>query len=114
MTRIGGSMNKLAISGFCLTLCAAAGAQTVDEQLLAAQIAYQQGNTQLSRADAALQQAQQAKKAADARLVDAQNAVQQSDAALTAAIAAQAAAKQSMDQLSGNLSSAWQRKDSAQ
>lgn len=107
-------MKNFALVLLLLPLSMAAGAQTVDEQLLSAQMAYQQGDAQLNLATQRAKQAEEAKKLADARLIDAQRAVQKSDAELAQAKAAQDAAKQLMDQLSNNLSEAWKRKDSGQ
>lgn len=107
-------MKKLALVLLLLPLSLAAGAQTVDEQLLSAQMGYQQGDAQLIQAAKREQQAETAKQLADARLRDAQAAVQKSDADLAAAKTEHDAAKQLMEQLSRSLSDAWKRKDGGQ
>ena len=107
-------MKNFALVLLLLPLSMTVGAQTVDEQLLSAQMAYQQGDAQLSLATQHMKQAEEAKKLADGRLIDAQRAVQKSDAELAQAKAAQDSAKQLMDQLSNSLSEAWKRKDGGQ
>lgn len=107
-------MKKTVLGLILLGLAAAAVAQTVDEQLLAAQMAYQQGDAQLTQATARRARAEADKKAADQRLLDAQAAVKRADAELEIARSQEGAAKQTMDQLSGALSEAWKRKDQGQ
>jgi chromosome segregation ATPase len=94
-----------------LSIAPVAGAQTADEQLLSAQMAYQQGDAQLSQASGREKQAEQDKAMADARLLDAQAAVQKSAADLATAKSALDSAKQQMEQLSQALREAWKRKD---
>jgi len=86
-------------------------AQTVDEQLLSAQMAYQQANNQQEQEAERLKQAQAAKQQADQRLLDAQNAVQKATDELAAATSADAAAKQQMQQQTQQLNEAWKRKE---
>jgi hypothetical protein len=86
-------------------------AQTVDEQLLAAQMAYQQANNVQEQAAERLKQAQTAKSQADQRLLDAQAAVQRANDELAAAGSADAAAKQQMQQQTQQLNEAWKRKE---
>lgn len=103
------------IKHFALLLLLAAPlsalAQTVDEQLLAAQMAYQQASNLQEQAEARLKQAQAAKLQADQRLADAQSAVQRAADELSAASSAQAAASQQMQQQAQQLHEAWQRKE---
>jgi len=86
-------------------------AQTADEQLLAAQISYQQANNLQEQAAARLKQAQEAKLQADQRLADAQHAVQQANEELSAATTGQASAEQRMQQQTQLLNEAWKRKE---
>ncbi|WP_287880407.1 hypothetical protein [Aquitalea sp.] len=86
-------------------------AQTIDEQLLSAQMAYQQANNMQEQAAERLKQAQAAKLQADQRLADAQAAVQRATDELAAAGSADAAAKQQMQQQTKQLDEAWKRKD---
>ncbi|BEV72415.1 MULTISPECIES: hypothetical protein [unclassified Paludibacterium] len=103
-----------ALGVLLLAMTAGAVAQSVDEQLLAAQMAYQQGDAQLTQATNRRVQAESAKQLADQRLLDAQAAVERSNAELAAAKAAEDAAKQTMDTLTSSLSEAWKRKDAGQ
>lgn len=99
----------------CVLLLAATAlpvlAQTVDEQLLAAQMAYQQANNLQEQAQARLTQAQASKQQADQRLADAQMAAQRAVEELSAATAAQSAASEQLQQQTRQLKEAWQRKE---
>lgn len=86
-------------------------AQTVDEQLLSAQMAYQQANNLQEQAAERLKQAQAAKLQADQRLADAQAAVQRATEELAAAGTADSVAKQQMQQQTQQLNEAWKRKE---
>ena len=85
-------------------------AQAADEQLLAAQMAYQQGSAQLSQVVEKRIQAESSKTTADQRLADAQAAQQKATTDLATAQAMEAAAKKTMDQLTTDLNAAWKRK----
>jgi len=87
-------------------------AQTADEQLLSAQMAFQQAKSQQQQADDKLQQAQAAKSLADQQLADAQHKAQQAQDDLNAATAIQKATTQLFQQQTQQLQDAWKRKES--
>ncbi|WP_051229500.1 hypothetical protein [Paludibacterium yongneupense] len=97
-----------------LLVSSAAWADSPDEALLAAQMAYQQGDEQLSQSMERLKRASEAKSEADRRLLDAQNAVTASANELSAAQAANDRAREIMQKLGAALDDAWKRKDGAQ
>jgi len=87
-------------------------AQTADEQLLAAQMAFQDASSHVSSAKQVLKSAEDAKKLADGRLADAQAAAQKASADLAAAQSAKSAADSVERQATQALNAAWQRKES--
>jgi hypothetical protein len=86
-------------------------AQTVDEQLLSAQMAYQQANNQQEQAAERLKQAQVAKQQADQRLLDAQNAVQKAQMSWLRPAVPTWLPRQQMQQQTQQLNEAWKRKE---
>ncbi|KJH69131.1 hypothetical protein A203_07815 [Chromobacterium violaceum] len=109
-------MNKLVLGAPLLAALAsgAAWAQSADEQLLAAQMAFQQAQSQQRLLDGKLKAAQDEKALAEQRLAGAQAALDKANAELAAATDAQARAKQGLDQATQTLNQAWQRKESGQ
>ncbi|MBK0414818.1 hypothetical protein [Chromobacterium haemolyticum] len=97
-----------------LALPALVLAQTADEQLLAAQMYYQQVRGTQQKADARLAQAESDKVKAEQRLAEAQAGLSGANAELEAAKSAQAAAAQISEAATKALNEAWQRKDSGQ
>jgi septal ring factor EnvC (AmiA/AmiB activator) len=104
----------LAALACTMLLAPVARADTPDEALLAAQMAYQQGNDQLAQSADRLKRASDAKQLADKRLADAQTAAADSANELAAAQAANARAREIMQKLGTDLDDAWKRKDGAQ
>ncbi|WP_199053275.1 hypothetical protein [Aquitalea sp. ASV15] len=104
-------IKKFACVLWLATMALPALAQTLDEQLLAAQMAYQQANNLQEQAQARLTQAQAAKQQADQRLADAQMAAQRAAEELSAATAANTAASEQLQQHTRQLQEAWQRKE---
>ncbi|MBX9297019.1 hypothetical protein [Chromobacterium vaccinii] len=109
-------MNKLMLSATLLAALAAGGAwaQSADEQLLAAQMAFQQAQTQQRQLDGRLKTAQDEKAVAEQRLAGAQAALDKANAELAAATDAQSRGKQALDQATQTLNQAWQRKEGGQ
>lgn len=108
--RVNGIVAALA----ALVLPALAVAQTADEQLLAAQMYYQQVRGAQQKADARLTQAESDKLKAEQRLSEAQAGLSGATAELEAAKSAQAAAAQTSEAATKALNEAWQRKDGGQ
>ncbi|MDF0605640.1 hypothetical protein HZU77_008245 [Neisseriaceae bacterium TC5R-5] len=89
-------------------------AQTADEQLLAAQMYYQQIGGQQQDADARVSKAQEAKAQAQQRLADAQQILERANGELSTAQAAQQQAQQAAQAAVQALNEAWRRKESGQ
>ncbi|WP_293766040.1 hypothetical protein [uncultured Aquitalea sp.] len=102
----------VALGACCVPLTALA--QSPDEQLLSAQMAFQQANGQKAQLDDRVKRATEAKARAEQRLLDAQNAMQQANNEFNAAAAAQASAQQILQQATTALNDAWKRKDGGQ
>lgn len=101
-----------ALAGLLLSMPALA--QTADEQLLAAQMYYQQVRGAQQKADARLTQAETDKAKAEQRLADAQAGLSGANTELEAAKTAQAAAAQASEAATKALNEAWQRKEGGQ
>lgn len=86
-------------------------AQTVDEQLLAAQMAYQQANNQVAAALDKLRLVQEEKRRTDQRLSDVQVAAKQSTSQLADAESRLEAARATLFQVSEQLAKAWALKE---
>ena len=86
-------------------------AQTPEQALLSAQLAYQQADGQLDAARRQKAQAADAQKLAAQRLMQAQQAAAQADLVLQSADSALLGAENGMRQAEGVLKEAWQRKE---
>ncbi|SME91333.1 hypothetical protein [Pseudogulbenkiania subflava] len=86
-------------------------AQTPEEEVLSAQMAYQQTSRSADTALRRLDAAQQAKKLAEARLADAQNELQRREKDVSEAAAAAESATRQLQASEQHLRQAWQHKD---
>ncbi|AXK38639.1 hypothetical protein DWG20_03910 [Crenobacter cavernae] len=94
-----------------LSLPALCAAQTIDEALLAAQMAYQQADGQSGQSALRLKSAESALTQAQQRLADAQNAVTRAESELSAAKSAEEVARRRLAASADSLKSAWARKE---
>ncbi|HJV03413.1 MAG TPA: hypothetical protein VJ752_22945 [Burkholderiaceae bacterium] len=98
-------------AGCLLLLSGLAWAQTPEEEVLAAQMTYQQASRVSDAAQARLEAARQAKKLAEARLADAQNELQRRDKELGEAAATAASTTRQLQTAEQRLKEAWQHKE---
>lgn len=86
-------------------------AQTPEEEVLAAQMAYQQASRSADAAQARLDAVRQAKNLAEARLVDARNELQRREKELSEAAASAEGATRQLQAVEQRLREAWRRKE---
>lgn len=103
---------RILLAGFITAgACMNSVAQSVDESLLAAQMAYQQANSQVTDALAQVNQAQEEKRRADKQLTDAQSAVKLSTEHLAEAESRLEAARAKLALVGEQLAKAWASKE---
>lgn len=91
-----------------------AWAQTPEEDVLAAQMAYQQVSRSADAAQVRLDTVRQAKSLAEARLADAQTELQHREKELADAAATAESATRQLQKVEQRLREAWQRKEGGQ
>ena len=89
-------------------------AQTPEEEVLAAQMAYQQASRSADAAQARLDTVRQAKSLAEARLADARTEWQRREKELGEAAASAEGAARQLQAVEQRLREAWRRKEAAQ